>query len=108
MYYYISRLPQAGQHAIKVGISLPQAGQHATRENILQTAKSAESEGLDSLWVFEGLLVLNPQTPYGGTPDGSFPIEYQIMLDPLETLTYVVANTCNPGERLFWYRRSAV
>ena len=26
-------------------------------------------------------------------PDGSLPIEYQIMLDPLETLTYVAANT---------------
>ena len=30
---------------------------------------------------------------YVGTPDGSLPIEYQIMLDPLETLTYVAANT---------------
>jgi probable F420-dependent oxidoreductase len=57
-------------------------------------AKNAESEGFDSLWVFERLLwPINPQTPYVGTPDGSLPIEYQIMLDPLETLTYVAANT---------------
>jgi probable F420-dependent oxidoreductase len=79
---------------MKVGISLPQAGQQATRENVIQMAKNAENEGFDSLWVFERLLwPINPQTPYGGTPDGSLPIEYQIMFDPLETLTYVAANT---------------
>jgi probable F420-dependent oxidoreductase len=79
---------------LKVGLVLPQAGQQATRENVIQMAKNAESEGFDSLWVFERLLwPINPQTPYVGTPDGSLPIEYQIMLDPLETLTYVAANT---------------
>jgi alkanesulfonate monooxygenase SsuD/methylene tetrahydromethanopterin reductase-like flavin-dependent oxidoreductase (luciferase family) len=79
---------------LKVGVSLPQAGQQATRENIIQMAKNSESEGFNSLWVFERLLwPIKPQTPYGGTPDGSLPIEYQIMLDPLETLTYVAANT---------------
>ena len=57
-------------------------------------AQNAESEGFDSLWVFERLLwPINPQTPYPATPDGSLPNEYQIMLDPLETLTYVVAKT---------------
>jgi probable F420-dependent oxidoreductase len=79
---------------LKIGVSLPQAGQQATRGNIIQMAKNAESEGFDSLWVFDRLLwPINPQTPYPGTPDGSLPIEYQIMLDPLETLTYVAANT---------------
>ena len=79
---------------MKVGLVLPQAGQQATRENVIQVAKNAESEGFDSLWVFERLLwPINPQTPYVATPDGSLPIEYQIMLDPLETLTYVAANT---------------
>jgi probable F420-dependent oxidoreductase len=79
---------------LKIGVSLPQAGQQATRENVIQIAKNAENEGIDSLWVFERLLwPIKPQTPYGGTPDGSLPIEYQIMLDPLETLTYVAANT---------------
>jgi len=79
---------------LKIGLVLPQAGQQATRENVIQMAKNAESEGFDSLWVFERLLwPINPQTPYVGTPDGSLPIEYQIMLDPLETLTYVAANT---------------
>jgi probable F420-dependent oxidoreductase len=77
-----------------VGITLPQAGQQATRENVIQTAQHAEKEGFDSLWVFERLLwPINPQTPYPVTPDGSLPTEYQIVLDALETLTYVAANT---------------
>jgi probable F420-dependent oxidoreductase len=79
---------------LKVGITLPQAGQQATRDNVIRMAHSAESEGFDSLWVFERLLwPINPQTPYPATPDGSLPNEYQIILDPLETLTYVAANT---------------
>jgi len=79
---------------LKIGITLPQVGQQATRENVIQMAKNAEKEGFDSLWVFERLLwPINPQTPYPVTPDGSLPIEYQIMFDPLETLTYVTAHT---------------
>ncbi|HYO06676.1 MAG TPA: TIGR03619 family F420-dependent LLM class oxidoreductase, partial [Phototrophicaceae bacterium] len=77
-----------------MGISLPQAGPQATRENVLYMAQMAESEGLDSLWVFERLLwPTHPQTTYPATPDGSLPEEYQIMMDPLETLTFVAANT---------------
>ena len=79
---------------MKIGITLPQAGQQATRENVIQMANLAEREGFDSLWVGERLLwPINPQTPYPGTPDGSIPIEQQIILDPLETLTFVAANT---------------
>ena len=36
---------------------------------------------------------LKPKTPYGGTPDGAFPVEYQNVRDPLETLTYLAGNT---------------
>jgi probable F420-dependent oxidoreductase len=79
---------------LKVGITLPQAGQQATRENIIQAATHAEGEGFDSVWVFERLLwPLKPQTPYSGTPDGSLPIEYQNIFDPIETLSFVAANT---------------
>ncbi len=80
---------------MKIGIVAPQFGPPATRENILQTAKAVEQEeGIDSLWVAERLLwPLNPQTPYPGSPDGSLPIESQNVLDPLETLTYIAANT---------------
>lgn len=79
---------------MKVGITLPQAGQQATRENVTHIAQNAESEGFDSLWVFERLLwPINPQTPYPATPDGSLPSEYQTIFDPLETLTFVAAIT---------------
>jgi probable F420-dependent oxidoreductase len=79
---------------LKIGILLPVAGEQATRENIIQTAKLAEQEGFDSLWVFERLLwPIHPQTPYGGTPDGTLPMEYQKVFDPLETLSYVAAIT---------------
>jgi hypothetical protein len=63
---------------LKVGLVLPQSGQQATRENVIQVAKNAQSEGLDSLWVFEKLLwPVDPQTPYAGTPDG---MSYQTMI----------------------------
>jgi probable F420-dependent oxidoreductase len=79
---------------LKVGISLPQAGPQATKENMLQMAKTAESEGFDSVWTFERLLwPINPQTPYPASPDGSLPQEYQIMFDPLETLSFLAAHT---------------
>jgi probable F420-dependent oxidoreductase len=79
---------------LKVGLVLPQAGEQASRENIIHTAKMAEQEGFDSLWVFERLLwPLNPQTPYVATPDGSLPVEYQNIFDPIETLSFVAANT---------------
>ena len=65
-----------------------------TSDNVLYIAKEVEKEGLDSVWVLERLLLLlKPQTPYAATPDGSFPAEYQNVLDPLETLTYLAGNT---------------
>ena len=79
---------------MKAGILLPQTGESATRENVLYIAKEAENEGLDSLWVFERLLwPIKPKTPYVATPDGVLPIQYQNVLDPLETLTYLAGNT---------------
>src|SRR5262245_21521743 len=79
---------------LKFGILLPQVGQQATKENVIRMANLAEKEGFDSLWVFERLLwPLNPQTPYPGSPDGNLPVESQIVLDPLETLAFVAANT---------------
>ena len=76
---------------MKVGILLPQTGELATSENILYIGKEAEKEGLDSVWVFERLLwPLKPQTSYFGAP---IPVEYQSVLDPLETLTYLAGNT---------------
>ncbi len=79
---------------MKVGILLPQTGDLATRENVLYVGKEAENKGLDSVWVFERLLwPLKPQTPYGGIPNAPIPVEYQSVLDPLETLTYLASST---------------
>jgi probable F420-dependent oxidoreductase len=79
---------------MKVGILLPQIGESATRENIIYIAKEAEKEGFDSVWAIDRLLwPVKPQTPYPVTPDGSLPVEYQNVFDPLTTLTYVAGNT---------------
>jgi probable F420-dependent oxidoreductase len=79
---------------MKVGMFLPQVGEYATKENILYIAKEAEEEGIDSVWVLDRLLwPLNPRTPYAATPDGSLPVEFQNVLDPLTTLTYVAGVT---------------
>ena len=74
--------------------NLPNLGPQATKDNLLQTATQAEKEGFDSVWTITRILwPLKPQTPYGVTPDGSLPTEYQTVLDPLDVLTYVAANT---------------
>jgi probable F420-dependent oxidoreductase len=79
---------------MKVGMFLPQVGELATKENILYIAKEAEREGIDSVWVLDRLLwPLNPQTSYAATPDGTLPVEFQNVLDPLTTLTYVAGVT---------------
>jgi probable F420-dependent oxidoreductase len=79
---------------MKTGIVLPHMGPHVTRDNIISLAKMAEQEKVDSLWVGERLLwPLKPQTPFPSTPDGNLPTIYQNVLDPIETLTFVAANT---------------
>ena len=79
---------------MKVGITLPNLGPQAKRGNILSLSTGSEKEGIDSLWTITRVLwPLKPQTPYAATPDGSLPIEYQIVLDPLNVLTYVASNT---------------
>jgi probable F420-dependent oxidoreductase len=81
---------------MKAGILLPQTGDSATRKNVLYIAKEAEREGLNSVWVFDRLLwPLKPQDSfsYAGTSVSSLPVEYQNVLDPVETLTYLAGNT---------------
>ena len=78
-----------------LGLRLPQTGRNqATKENIVYHAKQAENAGFHSLWVLERLLwPINPQNPYSGTKDGKFPDDWQYIFDPVETLTFVAANT---------------
>ena len=79
---------------MKAGIMLPHLGESATRDNVLYVAKEAEKQGLDSVWTLERLLApVKPQTPYVASPDGSLPSEYQNVLDPLTTLTYLAGIT---------------
>jgi probable F420-dependent oxidoreductase len=79
---------------MKIGLTLPHIGPDASKENILKIALDAEKEGFDSVWVAERLLwPLKPQTSFVASPDGSLPTIYQNVLDPIETLTYIAANT---------------
>jgi probable F420-dependent oxidoreductase len=79
---------------MKAGITLPVLGEQATRENVLESATKAEKEGFDSVWTITRILwPLKPQSAYVATPDGSLPTEYQKVLDPLDVLEYVAANT---------------
>ena len=79
---------------MRVGITLPQVGEQATRANVIELAKTADKEGIDSLWVLDRLLwPLKPQTPYRGTQDGTLPVSAQRVFDPIGLLTFAAANT---------------
>ena len=81
---------------MKIGLSLPHMGEIASPDNIKNISIAAEKEGFDSLWVIDRQLwPVEPQTPYPPSPDGSWPIVYQNVYDPIETLTYVSAITSN-------------
>ena len=80
---------------MKIGLRLPQTDEHrATKQNIIRLAIEAENAGFDSLWVLERLIwPIKPHDPYPGSADGKFPADWQYIFEPLETLTYVAANT---------------
>ena len=79
---------------MRVGITLPQVGEQATRANVIELAKTADKEGIDSLWVLDRLLwPLKPQTPYRGTQDGTLPVSAQCVFDPIDLLTFAAAYT---------------
>ena len=79
---------------MKIGFSLPNIGSIGTAEAITKVAQRAEALGYSSLWTIERLLwPLNPQRPYPGTPDGHLPEIYKQVLDPVDALTYVAAQT---------------
>lgn len=79
---------------MRVGITLPQVGEQATRANVIELAKTADKEGIDSLWVLDRLLwPLKPQTPYRGTQDGTLPVSAQCVFDPIDLLTFAATYT---------------
>ena len=75
---------------MKVELFLPQVGEHITTENILYIAKEAEKKTLILCTVYCGRLNM---TTHGASPDGSLPVKYQNVLDPLTTLIYVASVT---------------
>ena len=79
---------------MRIGFVLPHIGPAASPDAIVRVAQRAEALGYDSLWVTDRLLYpLNPQTPYGGTPDGTLPEPYKRVIDPVETLLFAAAHT---------------
>jgi probable F420-dependent oxidoreductase len=56
-------------------------------------ARRAEDLGFDSLWVLDRILwPVNPRAPYP-IGDGSLPVQYKNVLDPVETLMFAAAQT---------------
>jgi probable F420-dependent oxidoreductase len=79
---------------VRLGFFLPQLGSVASPQAVVEVAQRAEALSFDSVWVTERLLYpVKPQTPYGGSADGSLPEQYKRVLDPVETLTFAAAHT---------------
>ena len=78
---------------MRFGFALPQVGSAVGPEGLVAVAKRAEDLGFDSLWVLDRILwPVNPRAPYP-IGDGSLPVKYKSVLDPLETLTFAAAHT---------------
>jgi probable F420-dependent oxidoreductase len=74
----------------RIGVGLPNCGPQASPDGILAVATAAERLGFDSLWTFERLLL--PKPADGGNRYG-LPETNALVYDPLETLTWVAAQT---------------
>src|SRR5213593_1288792 len=78
---------------MRFGFALPQVGSAVGPEALVMVAQRAEDLGFDSLWVLDRILwPVNPRVPYP-IGDGSLPVKYKSVLDPLETLTFAAAHT---------------
>jgi probable F420-dependent oxidoreductase len=78
---------------MRFGFALPQIGSLTGPEAVVMIAKRAEELGFDSLWVLDRILwPVNPRAPYP-IGDGSLPVQYKNVLDPVETLTFAAAHT---------------
>lgn len=79
---------------MELGIALPQIGHYPSATDLAITARRAEEIGFDSLWVADRLLrPVDPRDPYPGTPDLSWPEQFENCLDPLTALTFAAAHT---------------
>ena len=83
---------------MKIGFALPNIGLVGNVDGVSQVAIRAEALGYESLWTIERLLwPVKPQTPYPATRDGLLPEPYKYILDPIDTLTFVAAQTRTIG-----------
>ena len=79
---------------MRIGFSVPNSGEIATVDAVVKIAKRAEELDYNTLWTFERLLyAVTPRDPYPGTPGASWPEYFRRMLDPLDTLTFIAAQT---------------
>jgi probable F420-dependent oxidoreductase len=77
---------------MRFGFALPQIGSLTGPEAIVTVAQRAEELGFESLWVLDRILwPVHPRAPYP-IGDGSLPVQYKSVLDPLEALTFAVLN----------------
>jgi probable F420-dependent oxidoreductase len=78
---------------MRFGFTLPQLGSGIGPETVARSAKRAEDLGFESLWVLDRILwPISPRVPYI-IGDGSLPVKYKNILEPLETLTFAAAYT---------------
>ena len=78
---------------MRFGFALPQVGSIAGPEALVRVAKRAEDLAFDSLWVLDRILwPVSPRAPYP-IGDGSLPVQYKKVLDPVDTLTFAAAHT---------------
>jgi probable F420-dependent oxidoreductase len=79
---------------MRIGFSITNGGEMATIETIVKIAQRAEELDYHTLWTFERLLyAVKPRNPYPGMPEGQWPAIFRRMLDPLDTLTFIAAQT---------------
>ncbi len=78
---------------MRLGFALPQVGSLAGPEALVRVAKRAEDLAFESLWVLDRILwPVSPRAPYP-IGDGSLPVQYKNVLDPVDTLTFAAAHT---------------
>ncbi|HVA60051.1 MAG TPA: TIGR03619 family F420-dependent LLM class oxidoreductase [Mycobacteriales bacterium] len=79
---------------MELGVALPTSGAWANPEALATVARRAEELGYRSLWTFQRLLYGGPPLDVSpATPDGSWPIVYRSVLDPLVSLGFAAAVT---------------
>lgn len=78
---------------MRLGFALPQIGPAAGPDALITVAQHAEDLGFDSLWVLDRILYpVHPRAPYP-VGNGTLPVQYTRVLDPLETLTFAAPHT---------------